>query len=120
MDKNNIGYFGEERAVRYLRLHGYSILARNYAFRGGEIDIIARKRGIVAFVEVKLRKNDAFGSAREFVTPLKQEKILMTAELWLSQNECELQPRFDVIEIYAPEGERGRLTLNHIENAFGM
>ena len=73
MDKNNIGHWGEERAAEYLRRHGYKILEMNYACRVGEIDIIARKRGIlhpakeVVFVEVKLRKSDRYGEAKDFV-----------------------------------------------------
>ena len=56
--------------------------------------------------------------AREFVTRAKQERIMATAQLWMLENETELQPRFDVIEIYAPEGENGPVRINHIENAF--
>ena len=55
-------------------------------------------------MEVKLRKNADFGEAREFVTSAKQRRVIRAAELWLMKTGCELQPRFDVIEIYAPEG----------------
>ena len=48
----------------------------------------------------------------------KQERILATAQLWLQEHDCSLQPRFDVIEIYAPDGPGGRVKINHIENAF--
>ena len=68
--------------------------------------------------EVKLRKDDSYGAAREFVTRGKQEKILKTAGLWLSQNDCELQPRFDVIEVYAPQGTQGAVRIEHLEDAF--
>ena len=118
MDKQALGRFGEEQAARYLRKKGYTILARNYRCRQGEIDIIARKKDFVVFVEVKLRKDDSFAAAREFVTRGKQEKILKTAGLWLSQNDCELQPRFDVIEVYAPRGMDGPVSIEHLEDAF--
>lgn len=118
MDKKTLGHWGEERAAAYLRRHGYKILGMNYACRGGEIDVIAQKRGYVVFVEVKLRKNAAFAEAREFVTRSKQERIMLTAQMWLASNDCELQPRFDVIEIYAPDGAEGKIDLRHIENAF--
>ena len=95
--KKELGDWGEDWAALYLRLHGYSILERNYRCRQGEIDIIARRRGIVAFVEVKLRKNADFGEAREFVTFSKQRRVVSAAEFWLMKNPCELQPRFDVI-----------------------
>ena len=118
MEKRELGRFGEERAARYLRLRGYRILETNYACRTGEIDLIAKKGGYIVFVEVKLRKSADFAAAREFVTAAKQQRIRSTAALWLSQNETALQPRFDVVEIYAPQGAEGRITINHIENAF--
>lgn len=114
-----LGAWGEEQAARYLRRKGYTVVERNYSCRFGEIDLIARSRGVIAFVEVKLRRNADFAQAREFVTFSKQQKILKSASLWLSVHDCELQPRFDVIEIYAPEGmESKRLTVNHLEDAF--
>ena len=114
-----LGAWGEEQAARYLRRKGYTIVESNYSCRFGEIDLIARSRGVIAFVEVKLRKNADFAQAREFVTFSKQQKIRKSASLWLSFHNCELQPRFDVIEIYAPEGTASkRLTVNHLEDAF--
>ncbi len=114
-----LGAWGEEQAARYLRRKGYTIVERNYACRFGEIDLIARRRGVIVFVEVKLRKNAGFAAAREFVTCAKQQRILKSASLWLSVHGCELQPRFDVIEIYAPEGmESEKLTIHHLEDAF--
>ena len=118
MEQQKLGQFGEEQAARYLRRRFYTILERNYRCRFGEIDLIARRGGILAFVEVKLRRDDAHGEAREFVTARKQQRILAAAELWLSQHETPLQPRFDVIEVYAPAGAEGTVQINHIENAF--
>lgn len=117
--KKDLGSWGEDRAVRFLRLHGYRIAERNFRCRQGEIDIVARKGGFVVFVEVKLRKNTDHGEAREFVTWSKQRRVICAAELWLVKNNCELQPRFDVIEIYAPEGTgTPHPTIRHLENAF--
>ena len=118
MENRELGRFGEERAARWLRLRGYRIVETNYACRSGEIDLIARRGRYIVFVEVKLRKSADFAAAREFVTSAKQQRIRTTAAIWLSQNETDLQPRFDVIEIYAPQGAEGKITLNHIENAF--
>jgi conserved hypothetical protein TIGR00252 len=117
--KKTLGDWGEDRAALYLQLRGYRILARNFRCRQGEIDIVARKDDIVAFVEVKLRKNADYGEAREFVTYSKQRRILSAANLWLMRNNCELQPRFDVIEIYAPDGAGTRRPeIHHLVNAF--
>lgn len=114
-----LGAWGEAKSAEYLRKNGYNILAMNYHSRYGEIDVIAKKKNIISFVEVKLRKNDDFAAAGEFVSLHKQEKIILTAQLYLQeQNNPKLQPRFDVIEIYAPEGVSDNFKLNHIENAF--
>ena len=119
MAEEKLGAFGERKAANYLRLHGYRIVDTNCRYRQGEIDIIAKRRDYIVFVEVKLRKNNAFGEAREFVTPAKQQRIIMAAQLWLQTHETELQPRFDVIEVYAPEGVYSKkVIINHIENAF--
>ena len=119
MSGRELGAWGEEQAAVYLRRKGYTVVERNYVCRFGEIDLIARRRGVITFVEVKLRKNAAFAAAREFVTYAKQQRIRKSASLWLSLHGCELQPRFDVIEIYAPAGtDSRRLTVNHLEDAF--
>ena len=118
-EKKDLGAWGEERAARYLQLHGYRIAERNFRCRQGEIDIIAHKGDFIVFVEVKLRKNALHGEAREFVTYSKQRRVICAAEYWLVKNSCELQPRFDVIEIYAPDGtDTLRPTIRHLENAF--
>ena len=114
-----LGAWGEQLSARYLKKKGYKILACNYISRFGEIDIIARKKDIVAFVEVKLRKNAGYGQGREFVGYQKQARIRATAELWLCENDQGLQPRFDVIEIYAPQGLDTRTPqIEHLIDAF--
>ena len=118
MDKQALGQFGEEQAARYLRRRLYHIVERHYRCRFGEIDLIARRGSCLVFVEVKLRRDASHGEAREFVTAAKQQRVIAAAQHWLSQNETELQPRFDVIEVYAPRGEDGPVRVNHIENAF--
>lgn len=106
-------------AADYLRRKHYKIIATNYRCRVGEIDIIAANREYLAFIEVKLRKNADFAEAREFVTYSKQNRIRSTAALYLAWNPTELQPRFDVIEIYAPQGmETKKPVINHLEDAF--
>lgn len=113
-----MGRFGEEQAAKYLKKKKYKILGMNYSCRFGELDIIAENRYYIAFVEVKLRKNAAFAEAREFVTAAKQQRCIAAAQLWLASNPTEKQPRFDVIEVYAPAGNEGEIRINHIENAF--
>lgn len=106
-------------AAEYLRKKRYTILATNYRTRMGEIDLIAANRKFLAFVEVKLRKNADFAQGREFVDARKQKRIKSTALLYLSTHPTRLQPRFDMIEIYAPEGlETRHPEINHLEDAF--
>ena len=120
-DPRNLGAWGETVAGAYLRRRGYRLLARNFRCRGGEIDIVARKGRYVAFVEVKLRRSGDFAEAREFVTAKKQARVINAAQLWLLKNPTELQPRFDVIEVYAPEGaDTERPKINHIKDAFEL
>ena len=118
MDKKLLGRWGEEQAARYLQKKKFRIVGMNYTCRFGEIDIIAENRDYVLFVEVKLRKSDRFAAAREFVNTAKQERLITTAQLWLAANPVKKQPRFDVVEIYAPHGSEGEIRINHIENAF--
>ena len=105
MGRNNVvGAWGEAVAAEYLRKKRYEILATGYRCRYGEIDLIVRNRRYLVFVEVKLRRSDRFAEAREFVDSRKQQRLRVTASLYLEQFPTELQPRFDVIEVYAPEG----------------
>ncbi len=118
-NKSLLGAWGEVQAAEYLRKKHYSIVALNYRSRFGEIDIIAQNKKVLAFVEVKLRKSDEYGQAREFVDSRKQNRLRSTALMWLEGNACDLQPRFDVIEIYAPEGTQTKKpVITHIEDAF--
>lgn len=120
MGRSNLsGRWGEAVAADYLRKKHYKILSGNYRCRMGEIDLIASNRKYLVFVEVKTRKDSSFASAAEFVDFHKQQRLIAAARLYLSQNETALQPRFDVIEIYAPQGtETKKPMVRHLENAF--
>ena len=120
MGRNNlVGAWGEALAADFMRKKRYCLDAMNYRCRFGEIDLIVRNRKYLVFVEVKLRKSDSFAAAAEFVDFRKQERLRSTAELYLSENPTQLQPRFDVIEIYAPQGiDTRKPVINHLEDAF--
>ena len=120
MGRNNLaGAWGESLAAEYLRKKRYKLLAAGYRSRFGEIDLIVSDRKFLVFVEVKLRKSSQFAKALEYVDRRKQDRIRTTAQMYLAQNPTVLQPRFDVIEIYAPEGtETARPEIYHLEDAF--
>ena len=120
MGRNNIvGAWGEALAAEYLRKKKYNLLANGYRCRFGEIDLIVSNKKYLVFVEVKLRKSDRFASAMDFVDYHKRNRIRTTAEVYLSQYPTDLQPRFDVIEVYAPDGlQTKKPIINHLEDAF--
>ncbi len=113
------GAWGEALAAEYLRRKRYRIVAAGYRSRFGEIDLIAENRQYLVFVEVKLRSSAQFARAAEYVDRRKQDRLRVTASMYLSQNPTRLQPRFDVIEIYAPAGtQTARPEIHHMEDAF--
>lgn len=120
MGKNNLsGAWGEALAAEYLRKKRYKIVASGYHCRYGEIDLIAESKKYLVFVEVKLRRNGSFAEAMEYVDNRKRDKLRVTASMYLSQNPTVLQPRFDVVEIYAPEGiATKKPEIRHMEDAF--
>lgn len=114
-----LGQWGEQLVAKYLQKQGWIVVARNFRCRMGELDIVAKNEQYIIFVEVKLRKNDRFGSACEAVTPAKQHKLRIAAELYLAVHPTLLQPRFDVAEVYAPQGlSTENPDIYYIENAF--
>lgn len=113
---NNKGKLWEIEAANYLRKKKYRLLCANYHSRFGEIDLIVSNRKYICFVEVKQRNVDSIAQPREFVTEQKQKKIISTAQIYLSQNPTNLQPRFDVIEMITKDNKI--ISVKHLENAF--
>ena len=99
MDKLEKGRLGEDAVCRLLQQRGHEILARNYHRRCGEIDIISKCGGFVVFTEVKARKRGSMISGLEAVDIRKRAKMIKTADLWLSDNDTGLQPRYDIAEV---------------------
>ena len=118
-ERKLLGRWGEALAAEELRRKGYRVVAAGWTCRFGEIDLIAENGNYISFTEVKLRKNDKVAQAREFVDRRKQERVRTAAQLYLAQHPTTLQPRFDVVEIYAPNGmQTKRPRLIFLENAF--
>ena len=114
-----LGQWGEALVAEDLRRKGWTVAAANFRCRMGELDIVAENGKYLAFVEVKLRKSGRFGAACEAVTLAKQRKLRAAAEFYLLSHPTRLQPRFDVAEVYAPQGvHTENPSINYIENAF--
>jgi putative endonuclease len=110
------GQAGEDRACRYLAEHGYTVRARNFRCRSGEIDVVAEQDGVVVFVEVKERRSDGHGRGFESVTYGKRQRVIQAARLYASRfGLTEARLRFDVISI---DWRDGRAHVRHDENAF--
>jgi putative endonuclease len=119
MNKRIQGARYEELAGEYLRQQGFRIVCVNFRCRIAEIDLVAREGKYLVFVEVKLRKNGNFAQAMEYVNRRKQDRIRITASIYLSDHPTDLQPRFDVIEIYSPvETAIAAPQIYHLEDAF--
>ena len=113
------GAWGEELALKQYKKAGFKPVAMCYTTRFGEIDLIVENKNYIVFAEVKMRKSDNFAKAREFVDQGKIRRVRTTAEIWLGENETEKQPRFDVVEVYAPDGiKTANPVVNIIEDAF--
>ena len=114
MNKRQVGADYENMACDYLKGKGYEIMERNYRAYKGEIDIIARDKNYLVFVEVKYRAKNSFGYSAEAVGVHKQKIIYRVAESYLMLHNEDLNKpcRFDVIAIDNNE-------INHIINAFG-
>ena len=119
MTTREVGLFGEAETAKYLRGKGYKLLAHSYRCRFGEIDLIAEKKGVLCFVEVKLRSSDAHGLPREFVDGRKQEKLRKTAQWYLMEKNLDVPARFDVAEVTIESKDALRVKeFHYIENAF--
>lgn len=113
------GKLGEDYSCKYLEENGYSILKRNFHSRYGEIDIIAKKDDVIAFIEVKTRKANSLVLAEEAVNLSKQKKIILTAEYYLESLDNEVIPRFDVITIETSDSKEFNVeNINHYKGAF--
>ena len=112
MNNRRFGGQGEADARAFLEEKGIKVLEMNFRRPTGEIDIIARQRRTIVFVEVKRRSSLRFGRPAEAVDRAKQGHILRTAALYLQENGLEDSPvRFDVVEVLPGE-------IRHIEGAF--
>lgn len=117
-DSLDLGILSEEKATGFLKANGYKILGRNYKTRLGEIDIIAKDKDTICFVEVKSRSSDRYGFALEAVSRLKQKQISRVALTFLKEKSLlDKKARFDVVALdYS--GAKEKISL--IKDAFEL
>jgi putative endonuclease len=116
--QQQFGKKSERLAAEYLKRKGYRIIETNYRCPVGEIDIIAREKGTLVFVEVKARRSSRCGSPKGAVTPAKQRKISMAALDYLKRSgQSDARARFDVVAI---DTETGRFDIEVVKNAFEL
>jgi putative endonuclease len=100
MDRKEIGKRGEEIALRFLKRNGYQIIEKNYVCRMGEMDLIAKEKDTLVFVEVKTRTSTAFGPPQLAVNPTKQRQLSKVALSFLKEKKLEdVKARFDVVAV---------------------
>jgi len=110
------GNEGENLAASFLVQKGFEIIERNYRYGKGELDIIAKDKEFLVFVEVKTRESLEYGLPEEAITKRKITQIRKIAEAYLAENNLTDESiRFDVIAILLLGGE---VSINHYENAF--
>lgn len=117
-DSKRLGRWGQSRCEKFLKRTGCRTIARNYSFRGGELDLImADKDGAIVFVEVKTRRNEEFATARSAVNSKKMNKMKRTAKCFLKDFNVSDRPlRFDVMTVVL--GPEGSPVICHYPNAF--
>jgi putative endonuclease len=112
------GKESESTAVKLLKKHGYKIIEQNYRTQLGEIDIIAKEKNTIVFIEVKSRKSTSYGNPKYSVTPKKKRKISMVALYFLKvTKQSGSKARFDVVSI-SPGGIDPEIEI--IKNAFDL
>lgn len=114
-DPHLLGKAGEDAAADYLEEKGYTILDRNWRKNRLELDIIATKDDIIAFVEVKTRKNTDFREPHEAVDWKKIRHIVVAADAYIKLHAIDLKIRFDIIDVV---GDVGQFQITQIEDAF--
>ncbi|MBC8379470.1 MAG: YraN family protein [Planctomycetes bacterium] len=117
-DPKRFGRWGQDRSEKYLLRKGCKTIARNYAVRGGEMDLVmADPEGTIAFVEVKTRQSETFAPAKAAVNYKKRQKMIRTAKCFLREFDLSGRPlRFDVITVLL--GSKGTPVIHHYPNAF--
>lgn len=113
---NDTGSWGEEKAAAFLTENGFEVIEKNYRYKHMEIDLIAKYKKLLVFVEVKTRSGTGFGMPEEFVNYTKSRLIMKAAEHYIFDKDWQFDIRFDIVSILILPN--GNLNIRHIEDAF--
>jgi putative endonuclease len=114
-EHNELGQLGEDLAVDFLLTNGYEIIDRNWRFQKAEVDIIARKKDVLAVVEVKTRSSLEFGLPQDFVNQKKIQLLVKAINEYVVSKDLDVTVRFDIIAIHYT---KTNINIEHIEEAF--
>lgn len=112
---NELGKKGEQLAVDYLQKNNYEIIERNYRFDKAEVDIIAKKKDVLAIIEVKTRSTTEFGNPQDFVKPKQIQRLVKAVDEYVIVNDLDVEIRFDIIAIVKA---KNNFTIEHLKDAF--
>jgi putative endonuclease len=114
-EHNKLGEIGEKIALTFLVELDYKIIETNWRQRKFEIDIIAKDKEEIVFIEVKTRSTAIFGEPEEAITSKKQQHLVEGADCYIQEKEIDLDGRFDVISIVLNSTQK---EIKHIKSAF--
>ena len=112
---NDLGKKGEQLAIEYLIKKEYKIVETNYRFQKAEVDIIAKKEGVLIAVEVKTRSTNVFGNPQNFVNPKKIKLLILAINNYVIEKDLDIEVRFDVISVLK---EKSIFKIEHLKDAF--
>jgi len=113
MDKIETGVKGENLAAEFLVRKGFEVVARNFRFNRGEIDLIIKRNDWIVFVEVKTRTSTEFAEPEDYVTDFKARKIYEAAEEYIFRNDWQGHVRFDIVSVKLSD----KPEITHFEDA---
>ena len=114
-DHNELGKEGEDLAVAHLLKNGYKIVARNFRYQKAEVDIIARKKDVLAVIEVKTRSTPDFGDPQNFLKQKQINSLVKAIDFFVNEHDLEVNVRFDIIAIIKNKADT---KIEHLKDAF--
>lgn len=114
-DHNELGKEGEDLAVAHLLKNGYKIVARNFRYQKAEVDIIARKKDVLAVIEVKTRSTPDFGDPQNFVKQKQINSLVKAIDYFVNEHRLDVNVRFDIVAIIR---NKAGTKIEHLEDAF--